>query len=47
MEKVSYSVSFDNPTKRTFKIVSVEPILTRRGHDVLIGEVMPLEEVKF
>lgn len=43
---VSYSVSFDNPTKRTFKIVSVEPILTRRGHDVLIGEVMPLEEVE-
>ena len=44
--EVSYSVSFDNPTKRTFKIVSVEPILTRRGNDVLIGEVKALEEIK-
>ncbi|MDQ0913880.1 hypothetical protein [Paenibacillus sp. V4I5] len=44
--EVSYSVTFDNPTKRTFKIVSVEPILTRRGHDVLINEVMPLDEIK-
>jgi hypothetical protein len=44
--EVSYSVSFDNPTKRTFKIVSIEPILTRRGQDVLIGDIRPIEEVK-
>ncbi|MFB5761921.1 hypothetical protein [Paenibacillus medicaginis] len=45
-EVVNYQVTFDNPTKRTFIITSVQPILTDQSRDLLIGKIKPIKQVK-
>ncbi len=41
-----YSVTLDNPTKRTFHIHSVEPVLSRSGEAIVVGSVKPVTEGK-
>ncbi|MGM0884981.1 MAG: hypothetical protein ACQEXQ_28550 [Bacillota bacterium] len=43
---VNYSVTFDNPTKRSFKIYTIEPILTEKAKSILLDKIIPIEEVK-
>lgn len=43
---VDYSVTFDNPTNRSFKIYTIEPILTEKAKSILLDNIVPLEEIK-
>ncbi|QYR21070.1 hypothetical protein KZ483_25685 [Paenibacillus sp. sptzw28] len=43
---VYYSVTFDNPTSRSFKIHTIEPVLTEKAKSILLAKIKPTEEVK-
>ncbi|WJH36803.1 hypothetical protein N6H14_14530 [Paenibacillus sp. CC-CFT747] len=43
---LGFSVSFDNPTNRSFTIHRVEPVLTEMGKRIVTGEVKSIPEGK-
>jgi hypothetical protein len=44
--EISYSVTFENPTKRDFIISSVQPTLAETNNDLLVGELNPVEQTE-
>jgi len=43
---VHYSVSFDNPTNRSFRIKKIEPLLTQEAQSRLLEYTVSIEEEK-